>query len=75
MMAIVLSTTEAPQDEDFDPQDPVQLVRRAAQGDRRAWEGLIDKYGRLIWSITRDFKLAESDAAASLLGESPGLGR
>jgi RNA polymerase sigma factor (sigma-70 family) len=40
-----------------------RLVRRAASGDQHAWEGLVDKYGRLIWSITRDFKLVESDAA------------
>jgi RNA polymerase sigma factor (sigma-70 family) len=40
-----------------------RLVKRAAAGDTRAWEGLIDKYGRLIWSITREFRLAESDAA------------
>jgi RNA polymerase sigma factor (sigma-70 family) len=40
-----------------------RLVRRAVVGDTRAWEQLIDKYGKLIWSITRDFKLAESDAA------------
>jgi RNA polymerase sigma factor (sigma-70 family) len=39
------------------------LVRRAAEGDRRAWEGLVDQYARLIWSITVDFKLSESDAA------------
>src|ERR1700691_3181301 len=40
-----------------------RLMRRAANGDTRAWEHLIDKYGRLIWSITRDFRLVESDAA------------
>ena len=38
-------------------------MQRAAEGDRWAWERLIDQYARLIWSITRDFKLAESDAA------------
>jgi RNA polymerase sigma factor (sigma-70 family) len=43
--------------------DATRLVRRAANGDPMAWEGLVDKYGRLIWSITRDFKLVESDAA------------
>jgi RNA polymerase sigma factor (sigma-70 family) len=43
--------------------DVTRLVRRAASGDQHAWEGLVDKYGRLIWSITRDFKLVESDAA------------
>jgi len=43
--------------------DATRLVRRAANSDPRAWEQLVDKYGRLIWSITRDFKLVESDAA------------
>ena len=43
--------------------DIAQLVRRAAEGDRWAWERLVDQYGRLIWAMTRDFKLAESDAA------------
>jgi RNA polymerase sigma factor (sigma-70 family) len=46
-----------------DAPDVVQLVRGAAAGDRRAWERLVDQYARLIWSITGDFKLAESDAA------------
>jgi RNA polymerase sigma factor (sigma-70 family) len=39
------------------------LVRRAADGDRQAWERLIDQYARLIWSITGEFRLVESDAA------------
>ena len=39
------------------------LVRRAGEGDRWAWERLVDQYARLIWAITRDFKLIESDAA------------
>lgn len=43
--------------------DVIELMHRAAEGDTSAWEGLIDRYGRLIWSITRDFKLRESDAA------------
>src|SRR5258707_8580704 len=43
--------------------DISQLVRRATMGDRGAWEGLVDQYSRLIWAMTRDFKLAESDAA------------
>ena len=45
------------------PSDVAQLVRRAAEGDRQAWERLVDQYARLIWSITGDFKLVESDAA------------
>ncbi len=43
--------------------DVARLVRCAAEGDRRAWERLVDQYARLIWSITGDFKLMESDAA------------
>ena len=43
--------------------DVAALVRRAAEGDHGAWERLVDQYARLIWSLTRDFKLGESDAA------------
>ena len=39
------------------------LVRDAADGDRMAWDRLVDQYARLIWSITVEFKLSESDAA------------
>ena len=42
--------------------DVAELVRRAAEGDRWAWERLVDQYSRLIWAVTRDFKLLESDA-------------
>jgi RNA polymerase sigma factor (sigma-70 family) len=51
------------QEDGADALDVAQLVRRAAEGDRWAWERLVDQYSRLIWAITRDFKLAESDAA------------
>jgi RNA polymerase sigma factor (sigma-70 family) len=43
--------------------DVAGLVRRAAEGDRRAWERLVDQYAKLIWSITVEYKLMESDAA------------
>jgi RNA polymerase sigma factor (sigma-70 family) len=46
-----------------DAPDVTSLVRRAAEGDRHAWEGLVDQYARLIWSITVEFKLTESDAS------------
>ncbi|MGH3225868.1 MAG: RNA polymerase sigma factor [Streptosporangiaceae bacterium] len=46
-----------------DAPDVASLVRRAAEGDRHAWEALVDQYARLIWSITVQFKLTESDAA------------
>jgi RNA polymerase sigma factor (sigma-70 family) len=46
-----------------DPCDVAELVRRAADGDMTAWDRLVDQFARLIWSITVEFKLAESDAA------------
>jgi RNA polymerase sigma factor (sigma-70 family) len=49
--------------QDTEALDVAQLVRRAVEGDRWAWERLVDQYGRLIWAITRDFKLVDSDAA------------
>jgi RNA polymerase sigma factor (sigma-70 family) len=48
---------------DVDTPDIAGLVRGAAAGDRRAWERLVDQYSRLIWSITGEFRLVESDAA------------
>src|SRR5690242_10417658 len=48
---------------EIDSFDVAALVRRAADGDRMAWERLVSQYERLIWSITVEFKLGESDAA------------
>jgi len=47
----------------LDSSDIVRLFRRAAEGDLGAWERLVDQYARLIWSITAEYKLVESDAA------------
>jgi RNA polymerase sigma factor (sigma-70 family) len=43
--------------------DIAQLVRGAATGDRWAWERLVEQFERLIWAMTREFKLGDSDAA------------
>jgi len=43
--------------------DIASLVRRAAAGDKSAWERLVAQYSRLIWAMTRDFKLSQTDAA------------
>ena len=43
--------------------DIAGLVRGAADGDRAAWERLVEQFARLIWAITAEYKLAESDAA------------
>ncbi len=40
-----------------------ELVQDAATGDRVAWETLVDRYGRLVWTIVRGHRLSSADAA------------
>lgn len=46
-----------------DPSDTGSLVARAAVGDQEAWEQLVDRYARLVWAVTRSFRLANGDAS------------
>jgi RNA polymerase sigma factor (sigma-70 family) len=39
------------------------LVERAAKGEQRAWDGLVDRFGGLVWAVARAHRLAASDAA------------
>lgn len=39
------------------------LMSCAAAGDQRAWEQLVDQYARLVWAVTRSFRLTSSDAS------------
>jgi RNA polymerase sigma factor (sigma-70 family) len=38
------------------------LLARAAQGDQRAWNALVDEHSRLLWSVARSFRLDSADA-------------
>ena len=38
------------------------LVTRAANGDSRAWDGLVERFTPLIWSICRRYQLGGADA-------------
>jgi RNA polymerase sigma factor (sigma-70 family) len=44
--------------------DPVvtDLVTRAANGDKQAWDALVERYAPLIWSICRSYRLDRADA-------------
>jgi RNA polymerase sigma factor (sigma-70 family) len=44
--------------------DPVitDLVTRARNGDRQAWDALVERYAPLIWSICRRRRLGRADA-------------
>jgi RNA polymerase sigma factor (sigma-70 family) len=38
------------------------LVARAADGDQRAWDALVEQYAPLVWSICRRYRLDGADA-------------
>jgi RNA polymerase sigma factor (sigma-70 family) len=38
------------------------LLARAAQGDQEAWNELVDRYTRLLYSVARSFRLDVADA-------------
>ena len=38
------------------------LLARAAQGDQRAWNELVEEHSRLLWSVARSFRLDAADA-------------
>jgi RNA polymerase sigma factor (sigma-70 family) len=40
----------------------VDLVTRARDGDRQAWDALVDRYAPLIWAICRRYRLDRADA-------------
>ena len=40
----------------------IDLVTRAATGDKHAWDALVERFSPLIWSICRKHRLADADA-------------
>src|SRR5262245_23098980 len=63
MIAETACTLIPPQRTDS-PADPTvsDLVARAKDGDRQAWDALIERYAPLIWSICRRHRLGRDDA-------------
>jgi len=43
--------------------EAAMLVIQAAAGDQEAWSRLVDHYARLVWAVTRSFRLTDSDAS------------
>jgi RNA polymerase sigma factor (sigma-70 family) len=42
--------------------DVAQLVRAAASGNDLAWHELVERFGGLVWSIARSYRLSHADA-------------
>lgn len=45
-----------------DPSGAAHLVRRCVAGDPKAWDELVERYSRLVFSVPRRYGLSESDA-------------
>ena len=45
-----------------DPETVEELVKRAAAGEREAWNALVRRFNGLIWSIVRQHRLSSEDA-------------
>jgi RNA polymerase sigma factor (sigma-70 family) len=40
-----------------------ELVARARNGDRAAWDEIVERYAALVWSVCRRYRLSDADAA------------
>ena len=45
-----------------DNRSVTDLVTRARNGDKQAWDALVERYAPLIWSICRRYRLCRADA-------------
>lgn len=48
-----------------DPRDAAivaRLVEEAANGDQRAWDGLVDRFSSTVWAVARGHRLNSADA-------------
>jgi RNA polymerase sigma factor (sigma-70 family) len=46
-----------------EPDEVAETVRRAANGDTKAWETLVEAFGRMIWSVAVGHRLDAMDAS------------
>ena len=63
-MTVETACTLIPQQLTNSPAEPTvsDLVARAKDGDRQAWDALVERYAPLIWSICRRHRLSQADA-------------
>lgn len=47
----------------MEPSDVADAVRRAAAGDKAAWNSLVESFSRLIWSVAGSHRLGPADSA------------
>src|SRR5437660_11586543 len=54
--------TEAQRHPTLDPDEDAKLVQRCLEGDARAWESLVHRHERLVYSVARSYRLSPLDA-------------
>lgn len=47
----------------MDPNDVAAIVRRAAAGDRSAWDALVEQFTPMLWGLVSGFRLGRADTA------------
>lgn len=47
----------------MDQNEVAATVRRAAAGDRAAWDRLVDSFGSMVWAVTSGYRLGRADTA------------
>ena len=60
--AVSCALTRKDADPMLDDLPVTDLVRRARNGNKQAWDALVDRYAPLIWSICRRSRLSRADA-------------
>lgn len=61
--AVTLTQTDPSTDSSASNLEDINLLRACRQGDAQAWQRLLDKYERLVFSIARNTGLNRDDAA------------
>lgn len=46
----------------LDPDEDARLVARCLAGEERAWEALVRRHERLVYAVTRSYRLTDADA-------------
>jgi RNA polymerase sigma factor (sigma-70 family) len=46
-----------------DPNDVAATVRRAAAGDRTAWDALVGNFSHMLWGVASGYRLGRADTA------------
>ena len=48
---------------ELEPSEVAGAVRRAAAGDRSAWDAIVESFSRLVWSVATSHRLGPADSA------------